>query len=117
MRREWRNVLVAFMLSLLGTRTTTAQQDMGKDAPGSGGDLVRLTLDLSWGMQGNEAIPPGASPDGGGSRADRELVLELSEGRVIDAVTWPPEEWRAEAASMLSSAEIGRGPGPNGSWR
>ena len=43
--------------------------------------------------------------------------MELSEGRVIDAVAWPPEEWRSDGGSQISAAETARGPGPNGSWR
>jgi hypothetical protein len=117
MRTDWRNVLVAFVLSLLGISTTAAQQESAKDATGPGGDLVRLTLDLSWGMPANEVISTGGAPEGDVVRANRDLVLELSEGRIIDAVAWPPEEWRSASGSMPGSVDAERGPGPNGSWR
>jgi hypothetical protein len=117
MRRDWRNVLVAFLLSLFGTRGAAAQQEVGKDAAGSSGELVRLTLDVSWGMPGAQATPSASGHDGDPSKAAREFVLELTVGRVIDAVAWPPEEWRPDAGAMVSSVDMGRGPGPNGSWR
>ena len=52
MRRERRNVLVALILFLAGTNVATAQPESGKEGAGSGGDVVRLTVEVSWGMPG-----------------------------------------------------------------
>ena len=45
------------------------------------------------------------------------FVLELSEGRVIDAVAWPPGNRRTDVDSTAGPAESWAGPGPKGSWR
>ncbi len=58
----------------------------------SDSDSVRLTLEVSWGMPGNDVALLEGAAEGALARADRDLVLELSEGRVLDAVPWPPEE-------------------------
>jgi hypothetical protein len=110
MRREWRNVLVAFILFLLGTSNAAARQEIAKDAPGPGGELVRLTLEVSWGIPRNSAVGAVGGIGANGSTPDGEFVLKLSEGRVIDAVTWPPRESR-------TGTESGTGPGPDGTWR
>ena len=117
MRREWRNVLVAFLLFPVGTGIAAARQENGRDTPGSGGELVRLTLEVSWAMPHNKAGLSGGGPDDDGSKTVGEFVLELSEGRVIDAVPWPPRELRSDAGLGHSGAESGMGPGSNGTWR
>ena len=118
MRREWRNVLVAFILFLLGTDDSAAQQESAKDAPGSSGELVRLTVDVSWGMprkRGSLArrrarrrwssdgagVCPGADRGAGDRRGGVAAGGIASRSRV----------------SALVPAESGRGPGPKGSWR
>ena len=50
------------------------------------------------------------------SDSKREFVLELSEGRVVEAVAWPPTGSRASGAGG-STAGMATGPGPEGSWR
>ena len=100
-----------------GRVLTTAQQDVGNDASRSNSDSVRLTLELSWGMPANDVALLEGAAEGGAARADRDLVLELSEGRVLDAVPWPPEERRTDVNSMAAPDDLSRGPGPNGSWR
>ena len=94
-----------------------AQQELGKEALASNSELVRLTLEVNWGAQANDVGSTVGAPDGDGSTTDRELILELSEGRVIDAVPWPLEAARSDAGSPSAPAGDGPGPGPNGSWR
>ena len=117
MRREWRNVLVIVILSQIGIGSAYAQQEIGKDGPGSSGELVRLTLDLSWGVPANGVNSPETAVDGDGAKSERDLVLELSEGRVLDALAWPPEERRFESGSLPMPAGTRQGPGPDGTWR
>ncbi len=83
---EWRNVLIALILFPLGTGPRAAQQDHGQRRSGSSGELVRLTLDVSWGMPRSGAVLPDSAPAEVGSVPDAEFVLEMSEGRVVDAL-------------------------------
>ena len=108
MRRDWRNVLVALILFPLGTGLAAARQELAKEAPGSGGEWVRLTLEVSWEIPRNKAVLAVSEGEANGSAPDAEIVLALSEGRVIDAVEWPPRE---------SGSGNGMGAGPDGSWR
>jgi hypothetical protein len=117
MRREWRNVLVAFIVFPLGAGSATARQENGKDASGSAGEWVRLTLEISWGMLRNKGVLADSGVEGNGSKTEGEFVLELSEGRVIDAVAWPPRESRLDAETALPGTESGTAPGTNGTWR
>ena len=117
MRREWRNVLLALMLFPVGTGIAAARQENAKDAPGSGGEFVHLTLEVSWGMPRNKEGLSGGVREENGSKPGEEFVLELSGGRVIDAVAWPPRESRSNGGAALAEADGGMGPGPNGSWR
>lgn len=108
MRREWRNVLVAFILFPLGIGIAAARQETAKDASGAGGELVRLTLEVSWGIPRNKTVVAVSGVEANGSTPDGDFVLGLSEGRVIDAVAWPLRE---------SLSRSGMGPGPDGTWR
>ena len=116
MRREWRNVLVALILLPFGAVAWAARQDGAQDVSGAGGEWVRLTVDVSWGMSPNGALLPGHAPEVG-LRPTPEFLLELSEGRVVDAVVWPREGSQPVAGSAGSTPEDESGPGPKGSWR
>ncbi len=117
MRKEWRNVLVAFMVFLLGTGVAAARQETAKDTSGPGAELVRVTLEVSWGIPRNKAALAVGGVEGDGSTPDGDFVLALSQGRVIDAVAWPPRELRSDAGAALSGTASGIGPGPDGTWR
>ena len=46
---------------------------MAKDAPGSGGESVRLTLEVSWGIPRNKAVLAGGGVEANGSKPDRRV--------------------------------------------
>ena len=70
MRRDWRNVLAALVLFLGGTTAVAAPQESPKEAPGSGGDAVRLTVELSWGTPRKGADLAGGAARGEGDRIE-----------------------------------------------
>jgi len=115
MRKERRNVLVALILFLAGTNAATAQVESGKERVGSAGDVVRLTVEVNWGMPGKGM---GVADDQSEVAAtEPEFVLELTEGRVAEAVEWPSAGLRPRTDVAAVSATGGPGPGPKGSWR
>src|SRR4051812_25145217 len=80
MRREWRNVLLVWGLFLWGTTAVAARQDGGRDLRGSEGEVVRLTVELSWGVPRRVAPQDLGAVGATGGGSDPEFVLELSEG-------------------------------------
>jgi len=115
MRNGTRNVLVALILFLAGTNVATAQVERGKEGVSSAGDVVRLTVEVNWGMPGKGiGLPDGESEV---AATEPEFVLELTEGRVVEVVDWPPAELRPRTGVAAVPATNGRGPGPKGSWR
>ena len=117
MRREWRNVLAAWFVFLWGAGIAHAQQENGNEAPGPGADLVRVTLEISWGIPRNKAAFAGGLREEYGSKPDSGLVLELSAGRVIDAVAWPSRAAPSGGGQGVKQADDAPGPDPDGSWR
>ena len=112
MRREWRNVLAFCGWFLVGS-AVAAPPERPAEVRAPGVEPVRLTVDLSWRMSatvGATAQHPGATRVTG-AESDPAFVLEVSEGRVVEAMAWPPE----------GPSDLGRrggsGPGPEGSWR
>src|SRR5947207_3678256 len=86
MRKGRRKVLAGLGLFLIGTAVAAAQPPPGPPPPPpppperAGLSPVRLTLEVAW------RVPPSpASPAGELAGLD----LELSEGRVVDALAWP----------------------------
>ena len=105
MRREWRKVLAIGVLFLAGVVCDAAPQDVQTERRGLGAAAVRLTFELEWGPSGNgagDAQRPGV---------DSALSLDLSEGRVLGAMPWPPRP-PGEAAGPP-----GWGPAEAGGWR
>jgi hypothetical protein len=118
MRREWRNVLVAFILFPLGAVASAALQESVEHGSGSGAELVRLTLDVSWGMTQTGVSVPARAPDGAAfQQTTPGIVLEMTEGQVIDGVQWPPGDSQAGTGSTASPGENGPGRSSKGSWR
>jgi len=56
MRREWRNVLAALLVFPMGTGIAFAQQVSLNEPPGSNTELVRMTLEVSWGITQNKGV-------------------------------------------------------------
>jgi hypothetical protein len=117
MRREWRNVLLALLLFPGGTGIAAAQQESVPEAQGAVGEFVHATLEVIWGMpRSTEGLPVGVRVERD-TNAGEDFVLELSGGRVIDALAWPPQTSLSKGGAALAETDGGMGPGPNGSWR
>lgn len=105
MRRESRTVLAMGLLFLMGMGGGAARQDGKPTAGVSKSESVRMTIDLSWALVSGKLGDGSPQPDGSG------VELELSEGRVVDAIVWPP--------GLLGQRAVpqGWGPSPSGGWR
>ncbi len=69
---------------------------------------MHLTIELSWGLSREVAVGGVGIEDG---ESVPDVLLELSEGRVVEAIAWPPGEWGE------GSGGSSMGPGAEGSWR
>src|SRR5262249_28398755 len=77
----------------------------------AGGELVRLTVEVGWRVPRRGAAQDDGTIGVSGAEVDPDLLLELSEGQVVQAIAWPTgEEIRPDRFD-------GFGPGPKGSWR
>jgi len=117
MRRDWRNVLLPMMLFLMGTANAIARQEPGKLGGGAAGDLVRVTLELTWGISNPEAGVVNGPVVASGLEQQPEFTLEVTNGRVIDLIDWPPSGARVVAPTLQATPptlerawKLGRGP-------
>lgn len=99
MRKGWRNILAGLCWLLFGGLVPAAPAD---PVPGRSEGHVRLTVEIAWST-------PSAAVSGVGVIGGNDVELEVSEGRVIEAVASP-----ADSALPLK-------PGPErmegGGWR
>ncbi|MGE3820553.1 MAG: hypothetical protein AB7I30_14160, partial [Isosphaeraceae bacterium] len=100
MRNGWRQAL--FLVT--GLLATGSLEAAWRDSPSGGERPVRLSVEVSWSVpQGAEALamaPPAP-----------EVELELSEGRVLEAIAWPSgeePERRGERLQRLGGGRSGR---------
>ena len=88
--------------------------EVTRESSGTNGDAVRLTVELSWGLphKGVESTGVSSPEELAGSKP--EYLLELSQGRVLEAIAWPPA-----ASAGIGGAAVGpaMGSGPPGRWR
>ncbi len=105
MRKESRTVLAIGLLFLTGIGGGAARQDGKPSAAAGKSESVRMTIELSWALAG-ENLAEGLAPAGHSG-----VELELSEGRVIEAIVWPP------GAHGPPRVPPGWGPSPSGGWR
>ena len=115
MRRETRKVLMALTLFLAGTNAMAAQPVGGKASGDSADEVVRLTVEINWAISGKSADT--SDNNSRVARTEPEFVLELTEGRVVDLVEWPPARLWSRTVVPVSSAASTPRPGPKGSWR
>ncbi len=101
-RRDWRKVLAIGLLFLTGVGGGAARQDGKTAGPGTAPESVRLTIELNWAISGDKAASDGGQGPSPG------LGLELSEGRVVEAMPWPPSD---------SGSPPGWGPAEREGWR
>jgi hypothetical protein len=86
MRREKRNVLVAWLLFHCGTVAALAQPASSQTSVATGNELIRLTVEINWGTSRDDAD----SITGRTEAPKRGHVLELTAGRLVDVIDWPP---------------------------
>src|SRR5262249_45936730 len=112
-------VLAIGVLFLGGVVCDAAPQDVQTERRGLGPAAVRLTIELNWGPSGNgagDAQRPGV---------DSALSLDLSEGRVLGAMPWPPRPpgrpagglRRAGAGGWAMRSKDECAPGSRRRWR
>jgi hypothetical protein len=99
MRKGRRKLLVPLGLFLLGTAITAVSAE--PSAPDAG---VRMTVEIAWALPPNTQIQEGES---------FPLELELTEGRVLEAIAWPSDtrggpERAGENMWRLGTARSGR---------
>src|SRR4051812_5530744 len=75
MRNGWRKAGIAWGIVLLGTTCPAAPQDS------TVGPAVRLTVEVGWSLPDLPALPEAPEPTG--------VLLEMSDGRVVEALGWP----------------------------
>jgi hypothetical protein len=116
MRKEWRNVLLPLILFLGGATLATARQDPEKRAGAGPAECVRLTVEVTWGISkpdpatSRETIPskePATEP---------EFTLEVTNGRVVEVMDWPPPGVRHGFDRGGSPHANRLSPGPQGTW-
>src|SRR3954454_6088389 len=91
MRKGRREILAALgLMFLLGTTLVAAPPD---PFPGSGSKPVRVAVEVSW-----------ADRAGGG---DGAFELDMTEGRVVEALTWPGGERRRTGLRPGGTLELG----------
>jgi hypothetical protein len=78
MRKGWRKLMAGMGMVLFGTIALAASPE---PLPRGAGKLVRMTVEVTWTM------PP--------ARESPACDLELTEGKVVEALTWPGGERRA----------------------
>ena len=106
MRGRRREVLVILTAFLMGATAP----------PALSSDRVGMTVELGW------SVAEAAEPDGDGAKSSSPAVmLELTDGEVIEAVAWPPPaDPSAAGASAPVRTETGAwrlGKGPSGRLR
>ena len=100
---EGASIVVGLMVVLIGTiARPRPRPSRGEDPP------VRLTVEVAWAVPGRSAGPA----------AEPGLDLELTEGRVVEAMAWPGRIAREARASPRRGAggsaradRAGSGPG------
>lgn len=93
MRNGWRKNLASLGLFLLGTIAVAAPPPTPPAPPG--GAAVRMTVEVSW--KGLPSPTPGEHTG---------LDLEVSEGRIVEALAWPPRS-RGGAAAQPNGWRLG----------
>jgi hypothetical protein len=117
MRREWRNVLAAAVFLLGSTYELRAQPELGKQVSGPLDDAVRMTVEIIWEMPQKGVGEAVAATRASRAETNQELSLELSRGRIVEAVSCAQEgSGRVRLPGERSAARLA-GPDPNGSWR
>jgi hypothetical protein len=86
MRKEWRNVLGLGILFLTGTTAAIAQTDGVNELLGSNREAIRLTVEVVWENCRKNSGGADSVDRIGSVESDPECFLELSSGRVIEAI-------------------------------
>ena len=117
MRKDWRNVLLPLVLFLAGTSAAVARQNASKMMSGGPSDVVRLTVEVAWGTLTPEIGVPDPTPIAEAPESPREFTLEVTNGRVVDLMDWPPAASRASQDGSIGSQASGMAASPQGAWK
>ncbi len=79
MRRDWRNVLVAWLLFHWGTTCASAQPASPQRDVSSGIDAIRMTVEITWGTQQDDA-----DLATGRTEATKQNCMPRAHGRTAD---------------------------------
>jgi hypothetical protein len=117
MRKDWRNVLLSLALFLTATSAAVARQNASKVINAGSADAVRLTVEVTWGASKPEAgiTDPAAIADT--PEPPREFTLEVTNGRVVDLMDWPPKRPGPVSDEMMASQSRGTTASPQGVWK
>ena len=93
MRTDWRNVFLALILLLVGATAAIARQDPEPKSGPVAGDCVRLTVEVVWNTSKPDADPSQETNTTREPAVGTEVMLEVTNGRVIEVMNWPPPNW------------------------
>ena len=117
MRRDWRNVLLPLALFLAGTSVAVARQNASKMINVGPADVVRLTVEVTWGGSKPDAGAFDAAANGEDVGPRPEFTLEVTNGRIVDLMDWPPLTSRPSVDGVVASPSNGPAPTPQGVWK
>ena len=106
MRNGWRG-LIAVVAGLLCGGAASAAGRVSDAVPGSGEPPFRLTVEVAW----TTPPPPSTAGEPG------EVELEVTDGRVVDAVAWPGGPSTAPGPAAQGGGVWRLGPGRSGRVR
>ena len=117
MRRDWRNVLLALILFLNGATVAIAQSEKANDGGVVVGNRVHLTVEVIWGKPngGEYGIEQSGRTDE--ATTDQEFTLELTDGRVVEVMDWPPVSAHTRSAGVSPPITGDSGATPQDGWR
>ncbi len=87
------NVFLALILPLVGATAAIARQDPEPKSGPVAGDCVRLTVEVVWNTSKPDADPSQETNTTREPAVGTEVMLEVTNGRVIEVMNWPPPNW------------------------
>ncbi len=116
MRRDWRNTLLPLILLLSGATVAIARQEPEQKVAGALGDCVHLTVEVTWSIAKPDAGLPRETSPIRELPADTGIMLEITNGRVVEVIDWPPSNGSHGVDGGGSLQGSGPAPGGAGTW-
>lgn len=116
MRKDWRNVFLVLILLLEGATAAIARQDPEPKSGPVTGDCVRLTVEVVWSTSKPDADPSQDTNTTREPAAGTEVMLEVTNGRVIEVMNWPPPNWARGGDGGGESLASSPMPASKGMW-